>query len=101
MGVKKYRTCEIFLKGGEEAMIPSERFLFPLEKDQRSSVFEYGYAERTKKLKGVQIREKVKFLRIGSFPIDKIVTVLQEVLKTVGLLHYKSTVLFDFNKSMM
>lgn len=82
-------------------MISNGRFLSPLENDKRSSVLEYCSAERTKKLKGVQIREKIKFFRIGSFPIDKIVTILQEVFRTVGLLHYNSVVLFDLDKSMM
>lgn len=101
MGVKKYHTCEIFLKGGEKTMVQSGRLLSPLEKNQRSSVLEYAAAERTKKLKGIQIHEKVSFLRIGTVPLDKIVTMLYEVLRAVGLLHYNSIVLFNFSKPMM
>lgn len=83
-------------------MIPSGRFLSPLEKDQRSSVLEYASAEKTKKSKNESIHEKIIILRIGTLPFDKIVSILQYVVeRAVELFHYNLVVLFDFNKSMM
>lgn len=83
-------------------MVSSGRFLSPLEKDKRSSVLEYASAEKTKKSKKELVHEKIIFLRIGTLPLDKIVSVLQyAVERAVGLFHYNLTVLFDLNKSMM
>lgn len=75
-------------------MISSRRSFSLIEKDQRLSVLEFAAAERTKKSKGKLIREKITFCRIGTFPFDKIVAMLHEVIRRAGILfHYNQSLL--------
>ncbi len=81
-------------------MVKNERFLSSLEKDQRSSVFEYSSAERTKKSKSGQVREKFIFLRIGTTSLDKFFGILYDVVqRAVGLFHYYP-VLLNFSNPL-
>ena len=83
-------------------MIPCERFLFQVEKDNRSSVIEYINADRIRKSKEVFIYEKITTFRIGAFHVDKLISILQVILqKTVGLFHYNLVELFNFYEPMM
>lgn len=78
-------------------MVKNERFISRLEKDQRSSVFEYSSAECTKKSKRGQVRKKFIFLRIGTVPLDKFFGILYEIVqRAVGLFHY-NPILLNFS----